>query len=444
VCPRRFLPCPPPTSAALRHELWTRAQQGEPPEAIACALRLSPRTVRRLLARFRTAGQPVAACYRRCGRPRSAAFQHLRGEVLALRRLHRGWGTGRLRVQLGLLHPHEPLPNVRTLRRWLAQAGLAAAAPRVSAPPRPRAEEPHQVWQMDAAERVPLRSGQQVSWLRLVDEASGAALFSQVFAQGHWGEVGAAAVQQALRAAFARWGRPEGLRVDNGVPWVSKEGPPTDLELWLAGLGVLLHRNRARCPQANGKVERGQRTARAWAEPGQCDTPEQLQRRLDEEDRVQRELFPALEGRSRWEAYPALCHSGRGYAGLPWESVCWDYEAALECLARQPLSRQVDRSGAVSLYDHGHRVGIAYAGQRVRVRLAVATREWVFELGEREVGRAPARHLSAEGICQLQLSRRPGRSAERTQRRRRRRHQARAEQESGPGDRIWSADPDGK
>jgi hypothetical protein len=239
-----------------------------------------------------------------------------------------------------------------------------------------------------------------------------------------------------LRAAFARWGRPQGLRVDNGVPWVSKEGLPTDLELWLAGLEVRLHRNRPHHPQANGKVERSQRTARAWAEPGQCDTPEQLQQRLDEEDRLQREVFPALEGRSRWAVYPELCHSGRGYAWPPWESVCWDFEAALECLARQPLVRKVDRSGDVSLYDHGHRVGSAYAGERVRVHLAVATREWVFQLGDREVGRAEARHLSAEGICELRLSRRPGKSAEQTLRKRECRGKAGAAGGTGAGGHV--------
>jgi len=134
---------------------------------------------------------------------------------------------------------------------------------------------------MDAAEKVRLRSQQQVCWLRLVDEATGAVLFSRVFAQACWAEVGAEAVQAALRQAFARWGRPKGLRVDNGVPWVYREKLPSALELWLAGLGVALHRNQPRRPQQNGKVERSQGVAKTWAEPEQCDTPEQLQSRLD-------------------------------------------------------------------------------------------------------------------------------------------------------------------
>jgi hypothetical protein len=274
---------------------------------------------------------------------------------------------------------------------------------------------------MDAAERTPLRPGRRVCWLRLVDEATGAVLLSRVFDRAHWSEVGGPPVQDALRQAFARWGRPEGLRVDNGVPWVSPSGMPTDLELWLAGLGVALHRNPPRRPQANGKVERSQRTARQWAEPASCDTPEQLQRRLDEEDRVQREAYPLPQGQSRLEAHPALRHSGRGYAPGAWEAVCWDLPAALARLASWRGERKVDRAGAVSLYDRGHRVGTAWAGQRVGVRFCPEVREWVFESGGRELGRAAATQVTAERICLLQLSGRPGRSAGRTQARRARR-----------------------
>ena len=57
---------------------------------------------------------------------------------------------------------------------------------------------------------------------------------------------------------------------------------------WLAGLGVRLHRNGPRRPRENTLVERSQRTGKEWADPGRCDTPEELQRRLDEEDQVQR------------------------------------------------------------------------------------------------------------------------------------------------------------
>jgi hypothetical protein len=283
---------------------------------------------------------------------------------------------------------------------------------------------------VDASEHKALRCGQQVCWLRLVDELSGAALFSRVFAQGCWAEVGGVAVQAALRSAFARWGRPGSLRVDNGQPWVCPGSDlPSDLELWLAGLAMALLRNRRHRPQDNAKVERSQRTAAAWAEPQQCATADQLQGRLDEEDRIQREVYPFDGQHSRLEVFPELWHSGRPFAAGLWEALCWDWAAALRCLAAGVVQRRVDGDGYVSLYDHRHRVGRAFRGRAVQVRLDADSREWVFQEGSAEVGRSAAGYLTAENLCRLELRRRPGRSAQRTQQRR----AGRAEGASGPG-----------
>ena len=43
------------------------------------------------------------------------------------------------------------------------------------------AKGPHAVWQLDASERIPLATGDRVSWLRGVDEFTGAVLGTRVF-----------------------------------------------------------------------------------------------------------------------------------------------------------------------------------------------------------------------------------------------------------------------
>ena len=65
-------------------------------------------------------------------------------------------------------------------------------------------------------------------------------------------------------------------------------------------------------------VERSQGVARNWAEPERCGSPEELQVRMEEEDRVQRECYPHAGFASRMEAYPGLIHSGRPYDAA-WE-----------------------------------------------------------------------------------------------------------------------------
>jgi hypothetical protein len=82
---------------------------------------------------------------------------------------------------------------------------------------------------------------------------------------------------------------------------------------WLAGLGVAVTANPPRRPEDNGVVERSQGVGQAWGEPWLCRSGDELQRRMDELDRWQRELYPAVGGMPRVRAYPGLRHSERPY-----------------------------------------------------------------------------------------------------------------------------------
>src|SRR5438270_9705539 len=115
---------------------------------------------------------------------------------------------------------------------------------------------------------------------------------------GAWSKVPPRAVREPLRRAFARWGQPRQLRVDNGVPWGSWGDFPTDLSLWLIGLGVAVHWNNPRSPQENGVVERSQGTSNRWCEPWRSESLEDLQERLDRIDGLYRETYLYRERRS--------------------------------------------------------------------------------------------------------------------------------------------------
>ena len=207
-----------------------------------------------------------------------------------------------------------------------------------------------------------------------------------------------------LRRAFRRWGQPERLRVDNGVPWGSSGDLPPDLALWLVGLGVATTPNPPRRPQDNGVIERSQGTAKRWAEPGACATAAELQRRLREADLIQREEYPSLGGRTRLEAYPGLRHSGRPYSRA-WERRHWDPGLVLAHLASEVVSRKVDRSGTVSLYNTNHYVGKLHAGKTVFVMLDPHRCEWLFadEQG-RQLRAQPAVQLARRRIETLTVT----------------------------------------
>jgi hypothetical protein len=213
-------------------------------------------------------------------------------------------------------------------------------------------------------------------------------------------------VREQLRRAFARWGRPRQLRVDNGVPWGSWGDFPTDLSLWVIGLGVTVHWNNPRSPQENGVVERSQGTSNRWCEPWTCDSPEELQERLDRMDRLYREAYPYRERLSRTAYFPGLAHSGRPYDPAR-EPESWEWRRVAEHLATYAVTRRVDSRGQVSLYNRGHYVGQIHRGKEVYVMFDPDRNEWLFATRDgQQLRTLPAVMLSPQRVMDLEVTHR--------------------------------------
>jgi hypothetical protein len=221
-----------------------------------------------------------------------------------------------------------------------------------------------------------------------------------------WSQVPPRSTQTVLRELFTRWGMPEQLRVDNGMPWGSKGDLPTDLACWLAGLGVPVLANPPRRPQANGVVERSQGVGKTWGEPQTCTSAAHLEARLDVLDRWQRELYPLRTGRPRMETYPGLKHSGRTYTRAR-EAKNWDLRRAWQLLEAYVVPRLVDQQGKVSLYGRPYHVGSLWAGRRIWVGFDAESGSWTFQDEDGyEIAQRPARELTAERIQALDVTNR--------------------------------------
>lgn len=191
------------------------------------------------------------------------------------------------------------------------------------------------------------------------------------------------------------------MRVDNGAPWGNFNDLPTAFALWLVGLGVQWHWNDPGRPQQNPKVERSQGTAKRWCEPGGCASVAELQQRLDEADRLQREEYPTPAGGSRLELFPGLRHSGRPYSPA-WERRAWDLQLVEEHLAEYVAVRLVGANGSVGVYDRARYVGRAYAGQHVLVQYDPQMHGWlVTDAQGRELRRHPAPEICRRQIVKL-------------------------------------------
>ena len=223
---------------------------------------------------------------------------------------------------------------------------------------------------------------------------------------GIWNRVPASAVRDQLRRAFVRWGLPGGFRVDNGAPWGSRGQWPTELALWAIGLGITMTWNTPRRPQENGVIERSQGTANRWCEPWTCDSPDDLQGRLERMDRLYREAYPYKDGRSRAAYHPGLTHSGRPYA-IESEGRVWDWTRITAHLSSYAVVRQVDHRGFVSIYNRGRYVGKIHQGKSVYVMFDPETNEWLFaDAKGHYLSRKPADELSPERVLDLNVTRR--------------------------------------
>ncbi len=213
-------------------------------------------------------------------------------------------------------------------------------------------------------------------------------------------------MRDALRGCFAAWGLPGRLRVDNGHPWGSWSDLPRELALWLIGLGVEVTWNRPRHPEENGTVERDQGVTKRWAEPGTCAGPEELGARLEWAAQIQRACYPAVRGRSRLEAHPALATPARPYAPAR-EDELWELGRVLRFLAGGLWRRRVCSTGQVSLYNRRYGVGRRHAGQEVSVRFDPEAVQWVvLDARGAELVRHAAEQITRERVLGLEVLRR--------------------------------------
>ena len=160
------------------------------------------------------------------------------------------------------------MPSVRALQQAFRRAGVnRPRPPRPSTPATPRATVPHQIWEVDAKERVRLASGQRVSWLAFTDEASGALLATPLSPPGALAERPPPPRSGTCSAARSPAGAcPRRSVSTTGIPGGHRADLPTELALWLIGLGVAVIWN----PPAQPHRPQGRAHVKGWPPPGRA------------------------------------------------------------------------------------------------------------------------------------------------------------------------------
>ena len=405
--------CQPPFRFPCGRRFFQQWKRRRNPRQVADELHVPLRSVQRLYHRFDQQGEgAIVPAYDHCGQNHpNRTSQEILDKAQRLRDKHARWGAELIRLLIPSQGGRGRLPTARTLQRhFRRQCTAPAPAGRKPQTDPPRATRPHEVWQVDASEQMKLKTGRGVSWLRIVDEFSGAVLDTRAFEVSNFNTVSLHALRNHLRRVFSRWGRPAAFRVDNGFPFGSHGDFPPELSLWVLGLGIEILWNPVHTPQNNGVVERSQGVGKNWTEPEACASARQLQKRLQKMDRIQREAYPRVQGASRCAAYPELAHSGRLYSHA-WEQRHWSYETVLKHLSGYLVSRKASPSGHVSLYSHNYYVGQHHRGESIFVYLDPDEVRWVFTSPDgRELRTHAAHELSRRRILKLNVTyRRPSR-----------------------------------
>jgi len=176
--------------------------------------------------------------------------------VVDLRRQY-GWGAKKLRVLL--LQEGLDL-KVATINRILKRRGLVhvkdSHRPAVK---RFERERPNQLWQMDFKGDYAVWCGRCYP-LSILDDHS--RFIVGLYALGGQDTE---TVRSSLIATFERYGVPEAMLMDHGVPWWSNSNGYglTRLSVSLIKQGIRLYFSGVRHPQTQGKVERFHRTLTA-------------------------------------------------------------------------------------------------------------------------------------------------------------------------------------
>ena len=271
------------TSLQDRLRIQELAADGWSDAAIGAEVHWSERTVRKWRLRLRLQAGDSSRLVSSLGRPRSGAMGSFRAatreQVRQMRQSYPGRGALTLHTELALqAGDGEQVPSRATIARFLAQQRLVRGYERHGGVPLVadgRAQAEHDVWEMDARGQEAVAGVGVVMLIHLNDRFSRTKLLSYPCVVGLTRALHRPTTsdyQLALRLAFAEWGLPATLSVDHDSVFydnTSRSPFPSQLQLWLAGLGVLLLFGPYRRPTDRGMTERSHQTWAAQVIQGQ-------------------------------------------------------------------------------------------------------------------------------------------------------------------------------
>ena len=224
---------------------------------------ISRKTGYKWVARYRQTG--AEGLQEQSRRPRRAAGETpyaVQQAILELRHDRQGPpGPKKIQALLTSRFDAELIPSKTTIYNILRRAGQIQPQRRVRRVKGVQhtlksATQPNELWSADYKGQFKTRNGRWCYPLTVMDHASRYLLVCHGLPGTRFNET-----QAIFEQAFRRYGLPERLRTDNGVPFASLGvGGLSQLSVWWIRLGILPERITPGRPQQNGRHERMHRT----------------------------------------------------------------------------------------------------------------------------------------------------------------------------------------
>ncbi len=243
-------------------------QRRHPITELCVAFGISEKTAHKWLSRFHEEG--VAGLADRSHVPHLAPHQissRVRREITRLREQHPSWGARKLRALLARTSPEITWPASSTIGELLRREGLVRPSRRrrasYGAPLDSGltiARAPNDVWTTDFKGEFRLGPGPYCYPLTVLDAQSRYLLGCTALLS-----TATVPVKVVFTRLFERFGLPEIIRSDNGVPFASSLslGRLSTLSVWWIRLGIRPERITPGHPQQNGQHERMHKTLKA-------------------------------------------------------------------------------------------------------------------------------------------------------------------------------------
>jgi putative transposase len=335
-------------------------QRRHPITELCIAFGISEKTGHKWLSRFHEEG--VAGLADRSHVPHLSPHQissRVRRQITRLREAHPTWGARKLRVVLERGSPEITWPAPSTIGELLRREGLiskrrrrrypksAAGAPLDSG--LTIARSPNDVWSTDFKGEFRLGPGPYCYPLTVLDAQSRYLLGCTALLS-----TATVPVKVVFTRLFERFGLPEVIRSDNGVPFASSRalGRLSRLSVWWIRLGIRPERIAPGHPQQNGQHERMHKTLKAESTRPPSATLRDQQTRFDRFRREYNSLRPH-EALGQREPASLYAPSSRNF---PERLSPLEYPAHLEV-------RRVGENGMITWQGRRFWLGKALSGE---------------------------------------------------------------------------------